>query len=576
MDTDATGSSSGDSSTGGPSPSSTTMPGDDTSGSSSGDASSDGGTTDAETTGTTGEPALPGRASLILRDDLETPGLDELFRVDWIDGELTDPIKISGPAAEGIVGTQLSASQSMLLYRVFDSAQMGSAWHYVPLEGGVAGPVSPVNQPPAPTFGAVGQPELFADESALLYFAAADTSGTDEALYLAEINAGGVEAPTIIVPTPPEGESLLSDSSVSDSEAWVSYRLLETNGPTNAWIVPIAPLDPGGAVQVSDLDQPGQSASAAYFVPGDQAVWYRADRDIDQVDEIFLVDISGGSPSTPVKVNDPVLPGQDLLPTRLSPDGTRLAYFVGEDLRGDVWLVTFDGATASMPVDVSTLGDMEAYPADIEWSPDGAWLTYSAEHEQADTLDLYVVDMSGAEPTAPMLVTQPGVLTEGGISAFRFDPSGAWLYVVASIEREVPELYRSDLSSGTPGELQKVSGDLVEGGFLPGTILFSHDGTHVLYHATQDDPDVLELYMVDISGATPGPSQKVNGPLAKGEELTYSAAWSGDDSAIAYRTIVGFGPEAPTPFYIVDRDAPAIATLVADDLEGFHMLDAVP
>lgn len=362
MDTDATGSSSGDSSTGGPSPSSTTMPGDDTSGSSSGDASSDGGTTDAETTGTTGEPALPGRASLILRDDLETPGLDELFRVDWIDGELTDPIKISGPAAEGIVGTQLSASQSMLLYRVFDSAQMGSAWHYVPLEGGVAGPVSPVNQPPAPTFGAVGQPELFADESALLYFAAADTSGTDEALYLAEINAGGVEAPTIIVPTPPEGESLLSDSSVSDSEAWVSYRLLETNGPTNAWIVPIAPLDPGGAVQVSDLDQPGQSASAAYFVPGDQAVWYRADRDIDQVDEIFLVDISGGSPSTPVKVNDPVLPGQDLLPTRLSPDGTRLAYFVGEDLRGDVWLVTFDGATASMPVDVSTLGDMEAYP----------------------------------------------------------------------------------------------------------------------------------------------------------------------------------------------------------------------
>jgi hypothetical protein len=573
MDTDATGSSSGDSSTGGSSPPSTTMPGDDT----SGDASSDGGTTDAETTGTTGDSPAGGRASLILRDDLETPGLDELYRIDWIDGALTEPIKISGPAAEGIVQTQLSYSQSMLLYRIFDSAQMGSAWHSIPLDGGAAGPVSPVNQPPAPTFGAISEPDFFADESAILYFAASDTSGDDAAIYLAQVTDGVAEAPTIVVPEPTEGESLLSDSSVSDSEAWLSYRRFAgESGPANAWIVPIAPLDPTGAVQVSDLDQPGQSASTVQFVPGDQAVWYRADRDIDQVDEIFLVDISGASPSTPVKVNDPILPGQDLQPTRLAPDGTRLAYFVGEGLRGDVWMVTFDGATASLPVDVSTLGDMEAYPADIAWSPDGAWLTYSAEHEQADALDLYLVDMNGADPSAPMLVTQPGVVPGGGITAFRFDPTGAWLYVIAEIESEAPELYRSDLSSGTPGELQKVSGALVDGGFLPGTIVFSHDATRVLYHATQDDPEVLELYMVDVSGATPGPSQKVNGPLAAGEELGFTAVWSGDDSAIAYRTVIGFGPEATSPLYITDRDALGTATLVSDDPEGFNVLGAVP
>jgi hypothetical protein len=534
-----------------------TSSGDDTSGSDSGT------TTGGQSTG---------RASLILRADLDTPGVDQLYRIDYVEGVLTDPLEISGPPGEGIGLTPFSDSGTKLFYRAIDSPP--PPYMYIPIDGGEAGSVSPVSQAPAPEAGAFSQPVLFADETRVAYWAAEDTAGTNQAIYLADIDSVAVSPPVVAVATPPAGEHLDTDVVVSASNEWMSYSHSTEGGAANTWILPISPLESGAAVQVSDLDQATQRVTGpAVFVPGDQAVWYRADRDIDLVNEIFFVDISGPTPAAPVKVNDPLSPEQYLNPARISPDRTRLAYFVGQDLLGDVYVVTFDGNTVSAPLDVSTLGDGEAAPSRLDWSPDGNWLTYVAEHEQAGAQDLYLVDMSGAEPSEPMLVTQPGVVVEGGIAAVVFDPTADWLYIIASIENEAPELYRCELSSGSPGELQKVSGELVDGGWLPGTIVLSHDSSRVLYHAFEDDPDALELYMVDISGAEPGPATKLNAPLAAGENVSFSVDWSWDDSAILYLT----NTAAETrPLWIVGVDAPGEATLVADNAASAIVLPIVP
>lgn len=536
--------------------------GEDTSTSSDPDTTAGSSSGPDETGTSTGDPTVDGQARLIITDDLETRGLDEIFRLDYADGMLGELTKISGPAGDGVVQPTLSPMETMLFYRPLDGTGTTLEWEYIPLTDGEAGATSPVHQAPAPDPGIYSRPVVFEDETRIAYWATTGMMGP-EAVYLADVGAT-VEVPEIAINGP-----VGSDINVGTTEEWLSFRR-DANGAPNAFVIPINPLDPDGAMQVSDLDEGDQSTlGSPVFVPGDEAVWYRADRDIDQVDEIFFVDISGATPSAPVKVNDPIPPGDDLQPVRLSPGRDKLAYFVGADLIGDIYLVTFEGTTVSMPVEISTLGDREAFPANIGWSDDGTWLAYLGEHEQAGVEDLYVVDTSGAMPSAPMLVTAPGVIPDGpGVMAYRFDPSGQWLYVIASIDEEAPELYRSDLSSGMPDALQKVSADLPDGGYLPGTIILSHDATRLLYHL---DAAPQTLWMVDVSGDNPGEAQLVNGPLEQDEDVSYSTWWSHDDSVILYRTQTGPG-DAPRPLWLVERDELEMPILVADDPEGVVVL----
>ena len=535
---------------------------DTTSGDPDTTAGSSTGPEDTDTT-TTGGPPVDGQARLIITADIETRGLDEIFRLDYADGMLSDPVKISGPAGDGAVQANLSPMETMLFYRPLDGTGMTLEYEYVPLVDGEAGPTSPMHQAPAPDPGVYSPPTIFADETRIAYWG---TMGADEpeAVYLADVGATGIEAPVVAIDGPAG-----AGFNVGTTEDWMSFRR-DADGALNGFVIPLTPLDPGGAVQVSDLDEADQSLlGAPVFVPGDEAVWYRADRDVDQVDEIFFVDISGAAPTAPVKVNDPVDPGDDLQPVRLSPNRDRLAYFVGADLQGEVYVVTFDGTTVSMPTEVSTLGEREAFPADLGWSGDGNWLAYLGEHEQVGALDLYVVDMSGAMPSAPVLVTAPGVLPEGpGVMAYRFDANTDWLYVIASIDGEAPELYRTDLSSGSPDALQKVSGDLPADAFLPGTIILSHDSNWVAYHV---DADPQTLWMVDVSGDEPGAAQLVNGPLEADERVSFSTWWSHDDSVILYRT--QSDPDSPRPLLLVERDELESPIVVLEDPESVRVLD---
>ena len=563
--TETEGTSADDAPTTNPMPS-TSGPtsGEDTSTSSDPDTTAGSGTGPDETGTSTGDPPVDGQVRLIITDDLETRGLDEVFRFDYADGTLDEPVKISGPAGDGVVQPSLSPMETMLFYRPLDSTGMTLEYEYIPLSDGEAGPTSPMHQAPAPDPGVYSRPVIFEDETRIAYWGTTGMMGP-ETIYLADVGAAGIEAPEIAI-NGPVGANI----NVGTTEEWLSFRR-DADGALNAFVIPINPLDPDGAMQVSDLDEGDQSTlGSPVFVPGDEAVWYRADRDVDQVDEIFFVDISGAMPAAPVKVNDPIPPGDDLQPVRLAPGGDKVAYFVGADLAGEVYLVTFDGTTVSMPVELSTLGDREAFPADMGWSGDGTWLAYLGEHEQAGALDLYIVDTSGAMPSSPMLVTAPGVIPDGsGVMAYRFDPTGQWLYVIASIDEEAPELYRSDLSSGMPDALQKVSAELPDGGFLPGTIILSHDAGRVLYHL---DANPQTLWMVDVSGDKPGAAQLVNGPLEQDEEVSFSTWWSHDDSVILYRTQTGPG-DAPRPLWLVERDELEMPILVADNPEGVVVLD---
>lgn len=526
---------------------------------------------DPDDTGTsstgTADPDVEGRAALIVLDDLDTPGVDELYRVDYVNGALTDPIRVSGPAGTNVVQPELSPNESMLVYRPFEAGAGSVEYAYALLDAGEAGPTGPVHQPPAPDDGLFAPPVVFADETMIAYYGAEDPASSGR-LYIAEVTADGVQAPQIAV-DPVAGAVAV----ISENENWLGFfRRVVEGDPLNGWIAPLSPIDLGGAVQVSDLDEPSQGIlGELVFVPGDEALWYLADRDTDQVREIFFVDLSGAVPAAPVKVNDPLAPDETLQPVRLSPDRMQLAYFVGADLRGEIHAVRFADATVSAPDRLSTLGEQQAYPATITWSPDSRWLVYLAEHLQADALDVYAVDMTGAVPSEPMLVSTGGVVPESGPPSVFFDHGRGWMYVVASIDGELPEVYRSDLSGAMPGALQKVSADLPDGAWVPELVVPSHDANWALYYV---EDGAASLWMVDVSGDEPGEAQLVHGPLERDEEISFFSRWSGDDSVIVYGT--QSGASTPGPYYLVERDALTDPILVSDQPERLIVMDFVP
>ncbi len=530
------------------------------------------GTDDPTGLDSTGGP--PGVASMVMviNGDLDTPGLNELFRVDYIDGQLSPPLVLNGPTTTNLLPPELSASQRHLFYEAF-AVGAPSRYLHLPLDAdGNPGLEAPVNLPPAPDGGNFSSLVLNGDESRLYYrgVPAGQGAGPVE-IYTAELTADSVVAPSVLVSTNTLGGSLGVAFEVSDDEAWVSFSHEDDiTGATDAWIAPADTPAPAAALRISDLDQPWQSAASPHFVPGSEALYYRADASFDGTSELFFVDLSGAQPSTPTRIHPPLPDNVSTNPLYPSRDGGRLAYFVGAAGAGDVWVVSFGDSTVSPPVRLSTLGDAEVWPADTQWSDDGRWLVYSATHEVAGTRDLYLVNMSGAQPSAPMLVAPGGLSAGSDIDGAAFSASGQWLYFVAAYGATVPQLHRVNVQGDVPGAPQLVSGPLPEGGTAVGTIVASHDEQWLTYHAIGGAADARDLYIVDVSGDTPGAPVQVNPSAPQGESVSFDAWFSHDDTAIAYRSYI----EATDTHTldVVDLGALGQAVRVAGDVQAVEVL----
>ena len=97
-------------------------------------------------------------------------------------------------------------------------------------------------------------------------------------------------------------------------------------------------------------------------------------------------------------------------------------------------------------------------------------------------------------------------------------------------------LTASPTALGPPWALVKLSGDNAPGAAgAAGELVFSGDGTRLLYSATQDDPNAQELYVVDFDDGVPTAPIKVNHVLADGENVSFGARISAGGTRAVYR-----------------------------------------
>ena len=187
-----------------------------------------------------------------------------------------------------------------------------------------------------------------------------------------------------------ENRALVGDVSsyqVSPDGSTVVYRAdRDTDDVLEIYSVPIGG---GPSTKLNDtLPRGGDVAADFQISPDGSTVVYRADQDSDNVDELYSVPIGGG-PST--KLNGPLTVGGDVRSAQISPDGSTVVYRADQDTNFTYELYSVPiGGGPSIKLNGTLPGGGEV-AAGFQVSPDGSTVVYRADQDTNDVLELYSV-----------------------------------------------------------------------------------------------------------------------------------------------------------------------------------------
>lgn len=147
-------------------------------------------------------------------------------------------------------------------------------------------------------------------------------------------------------------------------------------------------------------------------------------------------------------------------------------------------------------------------------------------------------------------------------------PENPILYIANQDDPDRIELWLIDPEA--PGDSARVNGTLAAGGNV-GPYALSPDLTQVAYMATQETPGVAELFLVDL--AEPGTSTKLNGALIDdGDVIDFQ--FNSDGTQVVY--VADQAVDEQFEAWLVDVASPGVATRINSDLPaGAEVVDGI-
>ena len=404
--------------------------------------------------------------------------------------------------------------------------------------------------PPPPLAGDAGDddpgdggdgPDAAPEPNLTRVFFAAQPSGA-AGLYTIDIVDGAVGDTVQLSPPPDNSNANLSIQGVSADGRTILYVGTPTTPEQEAYVTWLD--DTGTPTPAARIHGPPDADSyvvGAWLAPdGSKAIygWGQYGQFGALATDYFMVSISEGAPSTPV-----VLDGGGTVSTgTMSPDGRWFAYVE----TGGLFIVNISGDTPSAPLLITALTS-EVYVTHMVFSADSSRLAFVADVTTNDQYELFVVDTSGTTPStvekASGALATGATVSSGAFSATpvaAFDPTSKKVaYVVDQPGTGPMELFIVDVSGAAPGAARRVNDAFVSGGSLASDIFtigyrFAPDGATIGYLADQRTDEVVELFIVDVTGDLPGVPQRVSGALVTGGDVV-ELLFAPSSDGIAYR-----------------------------------------
>ena len=182
---------------------------------------------------------------------------------------------------------------------------------------------------------------------------------------------------------------------------------------------------------------------------------------------------------------------------------------------------------------------------------DGQWMAFTADKDQDEVLELYVVPVTGGTP-----VKVSGSLVAGGDVFFVpvwAPDSSRILYLADAHVDEQFELYTALPTGGTP---VRITDPMVAGGDVPTfKYAWAQGGSRVVYAADQAVDGVTEVYSVPAAGGPAVNLTQAISPTAAAAD--FGLSWDGTKVGISAKATVG----ALTQLYAVPAGGGAAVTL---------------
>lgn len=232
---------------------------------------------------------------------------------------------------------------------------------------------------------------------------------------------------------------------------------------------------------------------ALSWAPDGTSFVFTADPVANRRFELFRVTVTNGLPSAPERMHDPLPAFGRVQEAAFSPDGTRVAYSASAriDRLRELYVIDVSGMVPSAPVAVSPMSATGEGVERFSWNKNADRLIYLAGRENFSGLELFLADPTGVTPA---VMLNPPIATSGAVRQEHFVRSG-------------------------------------EG------VVFS-----------VDDANTHEIFAVDFSAATPSAPVRVNHAFGVDDKL-YAWELSPDERTVIYSVV---GPLVPWAVYTVD------------------------
>ncbi|MEL6185094.1 MAG: hypothetical protein AAFU79_10755, partial [Myxococcota bacterium] len=283
-----------------------------------------------------------------------------------------------------------------------------------------------------------------------------------------------------------------------------------------------------------------------------------ADADTDNQNDIYVTDMCSNPRQAPVRLN-PVPTGgfhdvfTGLQRMAISPNKDALVFIADLDVdnRFDAYYVDLrDVPTAGSAVRIYAGASTSLEADEVKWSPDSRKVAILTDHTDSLDYELWVSDVSNpAAPGQAVRVTPIGAPSQGVYNDdYEFSPDGnkiAWVGDHAAAFRDY--IYMTDLSGATPtapvtihATPSSTSMD-VNGGFL-----WTSDSRGIVFNADFNTVSRDEMWFSDLSGSAPYTATVISGSIQSNGDMD-------PNFTQYYHEHFAFSPDGTRLFIVGDR-----------------------